>query len=77
MLKDARASFERGLAISKAAYGPDHRKVTKTLIDLGIVRRGKIAKYVISISLVVITGSSREQGGVPKMRHEQAAARRH
>jgi Tetratricopeptide repeat len=58
-LKDARASIERALAISEEAYGPDHRKVIKALIDLGIVRRGKVAKYLISIFLVLMSGSAR------------------
>jgi Tfp pilus assembly protein PilF len=50
-LRDARASLKRALAISGEVYGPDHLKGARTLIYLGVVRRGKIAKYLFSIFL--------------------------
>ena len=34
----ARATLERVLAITKAAYGPDHSQVAITLTNLGIVQ---------------------------------------
>jgi tetratricopeptide (TPR) repeat protein len=36
---DARATFERALAIAQAAYGPDHLNVARILGNLGMVQR--------------------------------------
>ncbi len=58
--EDARASLERGLEIGKAIYGTNHQKVAKTLIDRRIVRRGKLAKYLISFSLVSMSAWPRK-----------------
>ena len=57
--QDADASIERALAISEAVYGPDHRKAIKTLIDLAVPRHEETARCLISISLVLMSASTR------------------
>ena len=55
----AQANLDRALAISEVAYGPDHREAVKALIGLSVIHGERIAEYLISISLALMSATVR------------------